>query len=83
MRGNKRARSEQHKQGQTKSQGGSRPQYQDHLSMPAPSSASSPMSRGRQEKYSRSYASRSQYSIGSKPNRPLCPKYGRAHSGGC
>ena len=83
MRGNKRARSEQHGQGQTRSQGGSRPQYQDRSSMPAPSSASAPMPRGRQEQGSRSYASRSQYSAGSKPNHPLCPKCGRAHSGEC
>ena len=59
MRGNKRARSEQHEQGQTRSQGGSRPQYQDCSSMPALSSASTPMPRGRQEQGSRSYASRS------------------------
>ncbi|KAF3634643.1 hypothetical protein FXO38_25045 [Capsicum annuum] len=46
MRGNKRARSKQHGQGQTRSQRGSRPQYQDHLSMPVPSSASAPVPRG-------------------------------------
>ena len=51
--------------------------------MPAPSSSSDPMPRGRQEQGSRSYISRSQYSAGSKPNRPLCPKCGRAHSGEC
>ena len=33
MRGNKRARFEQHEQGQTRSQGGSRPQYQDRSSI--------------------------------------------------
>ncbi|KAF3641952.1 Actin-7 [Capsicum annuum] len=49
--------------------------------MPAPSFASDPVPRGRQDQGSRSYASRSQYSAGSKPNRPLCPKCGRAHSG--
>ena len=83
MRGNKRSRSEQHRQGQTRSQGGSHPQYQDHSSIPTPSSASALMPRCRQEKGSRSYASRSQYSAGSKPNHPLCPKCGRAHSGEC
>ena len=51
--------------------------------MPAPSSASAPVPRGKQEQGSRSYASRSQYSAGSKPNRPLCPKCSRAHSGEC
>ena len=51
--------------------------------MPAPSSASAPMPRGRQEQGSRSYASRSQYSAGSKPNHPLCPKCGGAYSGEC
>ena len=51
--------------------------------MPAPSSASAPMPRGRQEQGSRSYASRSQYSTGSKLNHPLCPTCGRAHSGEC
>ena len=49
--------------------------------MPAPSSASAPVPRGRQEQGSRSYTSRSQYSDGSKLNHALCPKYGRAHSG--
>ena len=51
--------------------------------MPTPSSTSAPVPRGRQEQGSRSYVSRSQYSTGSKPNHPLCPKYGRAHSGEC
>ena len=51
--------------------------------MPAPLSASAPMPRGRQEQGIKSYASRSQYSAGSKPNRPLCPKCGRAHLSEC
>ncbi|KAF3680008.1 hypothetical protein FXO37_03563 [Capsicum annuum] len=48
--------------------------------MPSPSSASAPVPRGRQKQGTRSYASRSQYSAGSKANRPLCPKCGRAYS---
>ena len=51
--------------------------------MQAPLYASVPVPRGRQDQGSRSYASRSQYSAGSKPNYPLCPKCGRAHSGEC
>ena len=66
IKGNKRARSEQHGQGQTRSQGGSRYQYQDRSSMPAPSSSTAHVPRDRQEKGSRSYVSRSQYSAGSK-----------------
>ena len=51
--------------------------------MPALSSASAPMPRGRQEQGSQSYVSRSQYSADSMPNHPLCPKCGRAYSGEC
>ena len=83
MRGNKRARFEQHEQGQTRSQGGIHPQYQDHSPMLAPSSSSALVPRDRQEQGNRSYASKSQYSTGSNPNRPLCPKCGRAHLGEC
>lgn len=81
VRGNKRARSEQYDYSQARSHGEKRPQFQSRPPIPAPSSASSAVPRGRQDQGNRPSMSRSQNSVSNRPRCPLCAKYAKDHPG--
>ncbi|KAK4722522.1 hypothetical protein R3W88_012755 [Solanum pinnatisectum] len=68
---------------QQKSGGGNRSQGQKKFSAPAPSLASVPSSKFRQDQKGRASGSKSQESVSGTKTYPTCPKYGKNHPGEC
>ncbi len=79
----KKARTYNYEYSQQKLGGGNRSQFQQKSSIPAPSSASVPSPRFRNDQKGRASGSKSQGSISGTKTYPTCPKCGKNHPGEC
>ncbi|KAH0654413.1 hypothetical protein KY289_032091 [Solanum tuberosum] len=79
---NKNSRTGNYDYSQPKSGGGNRSQFQQKSSAPAPSSASVPSSKFRNDQKGRALGSKSQGSVSGTRTYPTCPKCGKNHPKG-
>ncbi|KAK4737401.1 hypothetical protein R3W88_001098 [Solanum pinnatisectum] len=80
---NKKAITCNYEYSQQKSSGGNHLQYQQRSTTPAPSSASTPSPKFRQDQKGRASCSKSQGSSSGNMTYPTCPKCGKNHPGEC
>uniref|UniRef100_M1AKM7 Gag-pol polyprotein n=1 Tax=Solanum tuberosum TaxID=4113 RepID=M1AKM7_SOLTU len=78
-----KARISNYEYSQKKSDGGNRSQFQQKSSIPAPSSASVPSPRFRNDQKGRASGSKSQRSVSGTKTYPTCPKCSKNHPGEC